>query len=118
MSVGKVEGLYEPAGRDEAPTGCRPGWLAAGLRLQRTNPVQWPGSPRFFWSPAEIGFHPQGFPRGVAPPGGRGVGKDRHDVLLAKPMSTISAKPAEVVHEWFVIDATDKVLGRVASEVA
>lgn len=33
-------------------------------------------------------------------------------------MKTISAKPAEVVHEWFVIDATDKVLGRVASEVA
>ncbi|PJB41632.1 MAG: 50S ribosomal protein L13, partial [Comamonadaceae bacterium CG_4_9_14_3_um_filter_60_33] len=23
-------------------------------------------------------------------------------------MSTFSAKPAEVVHEWFVIDATDK----------
>jgi len=33
-------------------------------------------------------------------------------------MSTFSAKPADVVHEWFVIDATDKVLGRVASEVA
>ena len=33
-------------------------------------------------------------------------------------MKTFSAKPAEVVHEWFVIDATDKVLGRVASEVA
>ena len=32
--------------------------------------------------------------------------------------TTFSAKPAEVVHEWFVIDATDKVLGRVASEVA
>jgi large subunit ribosomal protein L13 len=32
--------------------------------------------------------------------------------------ATVSAKPAEVVHEWFVIDATDKVLGRVASEVA
>ena len=31
---------------------------------------------------------------------------------------TISAKPADVKHEWFVIDATDKVLGRVASEVA
>ncbi|HET7864514.1 MAG TPA: 50S ribosomal protein L13 [Burkholderiaceae bacterium] len=31
---------------------------------------------------------------------------------------TFSAKPAEVVHEWFVIDATDLVLGRVASEVA
>ena len=34
------------------------------------------------------------------------------------PMKTFSAKPAEVMHEWFVIDATDKVLGRVASEVA
>ena len=33
-------------------------------------------------------------------------------------MKTCSAKPAEVTHEWFVIDATDKVLGRVASEVA
>ncbi len=33
-------------------------------------------------------------------------------------MSTFSAKPAEVVHEWFVVDATDKVIGRVASEVA
>ena len=33
-------------------------------------------------------------------------------------MTTFSAKPADVTHEWFVIDATDKVLGRVASEVA
>src|SRR5262245_11951699 len=33
-------------------------------------------------------------------------------------MTTYSAKPAEVKHEWYVIDATDKVLGRVASEVA
>ena len=33
-------------------------------------------------------------------------------------MKTFSAKPADVVHEWFVVDATDKVLGRVASEVA
>ena len=31
---------------------------------------------------------------------------------------TFSAKPAEVEHEWFVIDATDLILGRVASEVA
>jgi large subunit ribosomal protein L13 len=37
---------------------------------------------------------------------------------LGNLMKTFSAKPAEVVHEWFVIDATDKVLGRVASEVA
>ena len=33
-------------------------------------------------------------------------------------MKTYSAKPAEVQRDWFVIDATDKVLGRVASEVA
>ena len=33
-------------------------------------------------------------------------------------MKTFSAKPAEVQREWFVIDATDKVLGRVAGEVA
>ncbi len=33
-------------------------------------------------------------------------------------MKTFSAKPAEVMHEWFVLDAADKVLGRVASEVA
>jgi large subunit ribosomal protein L13 len=35
-----------------------------------------------------------------------------------KLMSTFSAKPADVKHEWFVIDATDKVLGRIASEAA
>lgn len=33
-------------------------------------------------------------------------------------MKTFSAKPHEVKRNWFVIDATDKVLGRVASEVA
>ncbi|MDR0674438.1 MAG: 50S ribosomal protein L13 [Zoogloeaceae bacterium] len=33
-------------------------------------------------------------------------------------MRTFSAKPHEVVHEWFVVDATDKVLGRLASEIA
>ena len=33
-------------------------------------------------------------------------------------MKTFSAKPHEVKREWFVIDATDKVLGRVAAEVA
>jgi large subunit ribosomal protein L13 len=38
--------------------------------------------------------------------------------LLETLMKTFSAKPAEVTHEWFVIDATDKVLGRVASEAA
>jgi large subunit ribosomal protein L13 len=33
-------------------------------------------------------------------------------------MNTYSAKPADVTHEWFVIDATNMVLGRLASEVA
>ena len=33
-------------------------------------------------------------------------------------MKTFSAKAHEVQREWYVIDATDKVLGRVASEVA
>ena len=33
-------------------------------------------------------------------------------------MRTFSAKPHEVKRDWYVIDATDKVLGRVASEVA
>jgi len=32
-------------------------------------------------------------------------------------MKTFSAKSHEVKHEWFVIDATDKVLGGVASDV-
>jgi len=31
---------------------------------------------------------------------------------------TISVKPAEVKKEWYVIDATDLVLGRLASRVA
>ncbi len=33
-------------------------------------------------------------------------------------MKTFSAKPHEVVHGWFVVDANDKVLGRLASEIA
>lgn len=33
-------------------------------------------------------------------------------------MKTFSAKPHEVKREWYVIDATDKVLGRVATEIA
>ncbi|EKD75798.1 MAG: 50S ribosomal protein L13 [uncultured bacterium] len=33
-------------------------------------------------------------------------------------MVTLSAKPAEVQHDWYVLDATDQVLGRMASEVA
>ena len=33
-------------------------------------------------------------------------------------MNTFSAKSHEVVREWFVVDATDKVLGHVAAELA
>ena len=32
--------------------------------------------------------------------------------------STVSAKPAEVQRDWYLIDATDKTLGRLASEIA
>jgi large subunit ribosomal protein L13 len=33
-------------------------------------------------------------------------------------MRTFSAKPEEVQRGWFVVDATNKVLGRLASEIA
>ena len=33
-------------------------------------------------------------------------------------MKTFSAKPHEVEHGWFVVDATDRVLGRMASQIA
>ena len=33
-------------------------------------------------------------------------------------MKTFSAKPANVRHDWFVVDANDKVLGRLAAEIA
>lgn len=33
-------------------------------------------------------------------------------------MTTVSAKPAEVRRSWYLVDATDKTLGRLASEVA
>ena len=33
-------------------------------------------------------------------------------------MKTFSAKPAEVVHSWYVVDGSDKVLGRLAAEIA
>jgi len=33
-------------------------------------------------------------------------------------MKTFSAKPAEVRRDWYVVDATGKTLGRLASEIA
>ncbi|MCB1699321.1 MAG: 50S ribosomal protein L13 [Pseudomonadales bacterium] len=33
-------------------------------------------------------------------------------------MKTYSAKSGEINHDWFVVDAADKTLGRLASEIA
>ncbi len=33
-------------------------------------------------------------------------------------MKTFSAKPAEVTRDWYEVDATGKILGRLASEIA
>jgi large subunit ribosomal protein L13 len=33
-------------------------------------------------------------------------------------MKTYSAKPKDIQRDWFVVDATDKVLGRLASAIA
>ncbi len=33
-------------------------------------------------------------------------------------MKTFSAKPAEVQHDWFVVDASGRTLGRLATEIA
>jgi large subunit ribosomal protein L13 len=33
-------------------------------------------------------------------------------------MTTVSAKPAEVRRNWYLVDATDKTLGRLSTEIA
>jgi large subunit ribosomal protein L13 len=33
-------------------------------------------------------------------------------------MKTFSAKPHEVHHDWYLVDAADKILGRLASQIA
>lgn len=33
-------------------------------------------------------------------------------------MTTVSTKPADVRREWYVVDAADKTLGRLSSEIA
>ncbi len=33
-------------------------------------------------------------------------------------MKTFSAKPSDIVRDWYVVDATDQVLGRLASQIA
>jgi large subunit ribosomal protein L13 len=44
--------------------------------------------------------------------------KGRANPGIRKNMKTFSAKAHEVVHDWYLVDATDKVLGRLASEIA
>lgn len=33
-------------------------------------------------------------------------------------MKTFTPKPADLTHDWYIIDATDVVLGRLATQVA
>jgi large subunit ribosomal protein L13 len=40
------------------------------------------------------------------------------DFFGAVIMKTFSAKPAEVKRDWYVIDASDQVLGRLSTEIA
>ncbi len=42
----------------------------------------------------------------------------RYGPVHERVMKTFSAKPHEVQRDWFVVDATDKVLGRLAAEIA
>jgi large subunit ribosomal protein L13 len=37
---------------------------------------------------------------------------------VRKMGATVSAKPAEVRHDWYVVDAENKTLGRLATEIA
>ncbi|KFI88477.1 50S ribosomal protein L13 [Bifidobacterium reuteri DSM 23975] len=34
------------------------------------------------------------------------------------PVKTFTPKPADLTHDWYIVDATDVVLGRLASQVA
>ena len=38
--------------------------------------------------------------------------------MLGQSMKTFSAKPSDIEHKWFVVDADGMVLGRLATEVA
>jgi large subunit ribosomal protein L13 len=33
-------------------------------------------------------------------------------------MTTVSAKPSDITRNWYLVDATDKTLGRLATEIA
>jgi large subunit ribosomal protein L13 len=44
--------------------------------------------------------------------------KPDHSLTETRIMKTFSAKPAEVRRDWYVVDATGKTLGRLATEIA
>ncbi|GMU71403.1 MAG: 50S ribosomal protein L13 [Burkholderiales bacterium] len=49
----------------------------------------------------------------------RSSGAMRRRAFRTPPaMKTYSAKPADVRRDWYVVDATDQVLGRLASQIA
>ena len=33
-------------------------------------------------------------------------------------MTTVSAKKEDVIHDWYLVDAKDKTLGRLSTEIA
>lgn len=39
-------------------------------------------------------------------------------IPVARPQKSFIAKPHETKHDWFILDATGKTLGRLASEIA
>jgi large subunit ribosomal protein L13 len=47
------------------------------------------------------------------------AGEDKdHSLTETRIMNTFSAKPAEVRRDWYVVDATNKTLGRLSTEIA
>src|SRR6187200_2668746 len=53
-----------------------------------------------------------------SPPGVRHRHAAARQARQENPMKTFSAKAETVQHDWYVVDATDKVLGRLASQIA
>ena len=46
------------------------------------------------------------------------VAPEGRDIVRNPDMKTYSARPRDVTRAWFVVDATDKVLGRLATGIA
>ena len=70
----------------------------------------------------DLGLEIRNLRRGIEFDKGRGVqlhyAAFANDPRGTTSMNTFSAKTHEVKRDWFVIDATDKVLGRLAAEIA